>query len=223
MGNDCKRILGEFRKFLGILKEGFIEGAKKMFTGPALDDWIKSIDEKFALWGSLFGTLDKFFAIANSSRRFTDQQLNEMDECVPTIKGLWIRLYGDLTSAPPKIHGLVKHVMKFARKYRFFVHGGEQIGEKEHARDNRHARQNSSYSKQYKRCEKAKDKLRKMEDDPGQIRAAKDAMEKTRRKKTKTKHERDAKKREIKSELRNTALKEGREALAPDTSSIVGP
>ena len=226
VGNDCKRILGQYKKFLRILQEAFTERAKLMFTGQALEGWLKSIDEKFELWGPLFGTLDKFFAVANSSRRFTDQQLDAMDECMPVISGLWVHLYGDLASAPPKIHTMVGgHVMKFARKFRFFVHGGEQIGEKEHGRDNRHARLVSSFIKQYTRCEEAKDKYRTMEADPGQIAAANAADEKTRRKKvqkTSKKEENDGKKREIKTESRDCAVAAGRALLARLAASAVG-
>ena len=222
VGNDCKKTLGEFEKFLNILQNGFIEKAKQMFKGPALGLWIQSINEKFSLWRPLFGILDCFFSIANSSKRFTDQQLSQMDECVPIIKGLWVRLYGDLNSAPPKIHGLVDHVMEFAKKYRFFVHGGEQIGEKEHAKDNRHSRQLQSLKKQYAKIEKGKEKLRVQEADPGQLEAARVAWENTKRKKNEggggkksKKEERDTAKKQVKHEVRTGAVEAGRAALAP--------
>ena len=216
VGNDCKRILGQAKKFLGILLEAITDRAKQMFTGTELEGRIKSIDEKFALWVPLFGTLDKFFALANSKRRFTDQQLDAMDECVPVIRGLWVHLYGDLTSAPPKIHEVLDHVMDFARKYRFFVHAGEQNGEKDHSRDNRHTRQFSSLQKQYKKFEQAKAKLRLIEADPGMRKAAKEAAERTKRRKkggTSKKQENDEKKKEIKTESRDCAVAAGRAVL----------
>ena len=223
VGNDCKRILGECKKFLRVLQEGLLDRAKKTFTaGPERDAWIKSIDEKFALWEPLLGTLDKFFAIANSSRRLTDEQLDEMDACIPVIKGLWMKLYGHLPSAPPKIHQMLDHVMTFARKYRFFVHGGEQIGEKQHALDNKHARQLSSQKKQYNNLEQGKEKLMKMTNDPGQQLAAQAAGEKTKRKRpegTSSKKEKnDVAKKKAKIERRDSALADGVAALLPPPS-----
>ena len=126
-------------------------------------------------------------------------------------------MYGDLSSAPPKIHEVLDHVMDFARKYRFFVHGGEQKGEKDHSRDNRHARQFSSLQKQYKKFEQAKAKLRLIEADPGMMKAAKEAEERTKRRKkatgTSKKQENDEKKMEIKTESRDCAVAAGRAVL----------
>jgi len=219
VGNDCKKILGDGKTFLGILEEGYNDKVKEMFPTAAQGPWLKSIKEKFSLWRPLFGTLDCFFSLANSSRRLTDAQLSEMDQCTPIIKGLWLRLYGNLPSSPPKVHILVDHVMAFAWKYRFFVHGGEQIGEKEHAKDNRHSRQLSSLKKQYARIEKGKENLRIQQSDPGQQAAARLARENTARIKPagkKTKKEVNAEAKDlVKSEVRNSALAAGRAVLAP--------
>lgn len=226
VGNDCKRILGECAIFLGILEEGIIDIAKKAFTGEELEGKIKIIKGKFVLWSSLFGSLDKFYSLANSTLRFTDDDLSKMDECLPIIKGLWIQLYGELGSAPPKIHDLLEHTMPFSRKYRFIVHGGEQIGEKEHARDNKHGRQLSSFNKQYENQERGKDKLRRSEVLPDVIIAIKVATSNTSRTKRKERREEEnpggnetnetkkAAKKKIKSEKRDNALAKGKEVLA---------
>jgi len=223
VGNDCKRILGEFKKFLDILQEGIIARAKTMFpAGPERDKWAKVIDNKFSLWGPLLGSLDKFFALANSSLRITDQQLDKMDECIPIIRGLWMELYGDLSSAPPKIHQMLDHVMTFARRYRFFVHGGEQIGEKEHALDNKHGRQLSSKRKQHTKLEEGKEKLRKINNDPGQKLAAKRARDNTKRRRSDGKESKkttnDASRKVAKFERRDNAVAAGSAVLLTHAS-----
>jgi hypothetical protein len=220
VGNDCKKILAGYAKFLDILEEGFNDKVKDLFSEPAAQKpWLESIEDKFSLWRPLFGALDCFFSLANSSKRFTDEQLLKMDECTPMIKGLWLRLYGEITSSPPKVHILVDHVMKFAHKFRFFVHGGEQIGEKEHAIDNRHSRQLASLKKQYEKIENGKEKLRILARDPESQLAAKAAMDSTRRNVPEGKRSKkdidDAAKAEVKNERRGAALAAGHEVLAP--------
>jgi len=112
-------------------------------------------------------------------------------------------------------------MMPFARKFRFFVHGGEQIGEQEHNKDNRHGRQLGGLKRQFERYECGKEKLRVIDNDPGQQRVAQASLDRTKRRriegKESKKNVKDAEKKLVKEEMRSAAVAAGPTLLQTQT------